>query len=274
MMGLLKWFEKDELEEYTPCPVSKILSYDVANLQEIGMREWQEDSFAFVNALDVSAIRQQGLMAIVADGMGGLENGKVASDTAVRCLVSGFKTMDREKDMARQLKDCVLQANDMVFRQFGGYSGTTVIACIFYKDSFYFASVGDSYLYLKRGNWLYRLNREQNYLHQLYLEQIRHGVLNPMQAREDPDAHRLSQFVGMDNLEDIDYVHSPFSLQAGDSVLVCSDGVGGVLDEEQVYTCLCGQTAGICCKMLNEEIRQENRKYQDNYTALVISCNY
>ena len=57
-----------------PRPPERLLSYQVANLQGIGTRERQEDSFAFVNALDVTEMRRKGLLAIVADVMGGLNN--------------------------------------------------------------------------------------------------------------------------------------------------------------------------------------------------------
>ena len=74
-------------------PISPLLSYQVANLQQKGARPYQEDSFAFVNALDVTEIRENGLMAIVADGMGGMEAGKQVSEMAVSCMVSAFSQM-------------------------------------------------------------------------------------------------------------------------------------------------------------------------------------
>ena len=60
--------------------------FDIANLQEIGKRMRQEDSFAFVNALDRSMYDARGMMFCVCDGMGGMADGKLASDTAVQCL--------------------------------------------------------------------------------------------------------------------------------------------------------------------------------------------
>ncbi len=274
-MQLFEWFGREGRQErHGTYQVSRTLGYDVNNLQNIGSRERQEDSFAFVNALDASSIQEKGMMAAVADGMGGMENGKAASDAAIQILKSVFSVMDREKNIAIQLKNSFLQANDRIYEQFGGRSGTTLIACIFYQGDLYFASVGDSYLFLKRGEGLYRLNREQNYLHQLYLSQIKEGELDPARVREDKDACRLSQFIGMKNLEDIDYIRRPFSLQSGDVILLCSDGVGGTLNEKDIYSCLCGQTSGECCRMLEREVRQAGYRYQDNYTALVISCNY
>ena len=63
-----------------PSPVrERLLSYQVANLQGRGTRERQEDSFAFANALDVTEILRRGLLAVVADGMGGLKDGREVS---------------------------------------------------------------------------------------------------------------------------------------------------------------------------------------------------
>ena len=177
-------------------PISPLLSYQVANLQQKGARPYQEDSFAFVNALDVTEIRENGLMAIVADGMGGMEAGKQVSEMAVSCMVSAFSQMQRTGDLALQLRNAVIAADDALVQRFKGIGGTTLISCIIYDEKLYFASVGDSYLYLMRGGSLYRLNREQNYRHQLYTEAISAGSIDPTEADQDPDGHRLSAFFG------------------------------------------------------------------------------
>ena len=76
-MGLFNWRKK-------PAPVrERLLSYQVANLQGRGTRERQEDSFAFANALDVTEILRRGLLAVVADGMGGLKDGREVSQACV-----------------------------------------------------------------------------------------------------------------------------------------------------------------------------------------------
>ena len=95
-------------------PVRRQLSYAIANLQGIGTRTGQEDSFAVANAFDVVRIREEGLFFAVCDGMGGMKDGKLASETAVRCLRQSFLEMDRGGDMAVQLKRSLFQASSQV----------------------------------------------------------------------------------------------------------------------------------------------------------------
>lgn len=253
-------------------PISPLLSYQVANLQQKGARPYQEDSFAFVNALDVTEIRENGLMAIVADGMGGMEAGKQVSEMAVSCMVSAFGQMQRNGDLAVQLRNAVVAADDALVQRFKGVGGTTLISCIIYDQKLYFASVGDSYLYLARGGNLYRLNREQNYRHQLYAEAIAAGSIDPTEADQDPDGHRLSAFLGMGGLSDLDYLRQPLPLRDGDILLLCSDGVGGVVTESQIIQNLSNNSAAEMCLNLDESVRRASRVHQDNYTALVIRC--
>ncbi|MCH5187699.1 MAG: protein phosphatase 2C domain-containing protein [Oscillospiraceae bacterium] len=250
------------------------LGYRTGNMQGIGSRKRQEDSFAFVNALDVVKIRDMGLMALLADGMGGLEGGKEASEAACAAVSADFEKIDRDGDIAAQLKESVLSASDSVFTGFEGRSGSTMIACVLYDEKLYFVSVGDSYLYLKRGNSLCRLNRDQNYRWDLYLESVRDGVVWPEDADDDPNAHRLTEFIGKNEVSCVDMLLAPLPLLDGDMLLLCSDGVGGVLSETELMACMDGHSPQEACDMIGAEIKKKNVLHQDNYTALVISCGY
>ncbi len=252
----------------------RLLTYRVANLQGRGSRRRQEDSFAFANAMDVTEIRRKGLLAVVCDGMGGMEDGKRVSETAVAELLTGFAGMDRGQDLAYQLKECVLRAGERVYSVFQGVGGTTLVACIFFREALYWASVGDSCLYLKRRGGLYRLNQEQNLWTELCLEAVRAGRLETAGADEDPDRHRLSQFLGKSDMDEVDMSLLPLALEDGDTVLLCSDGVGGVLDESEMLICLEAPTPGDACTRLDERVRAAGRTHQDNYTALVVMCGY
>lgn len=252
----------------------RLLTYRVANLQGLGTRARQEDSFAFGNAMDVTEIRRRGMLAVMADGMGGLADGKRVSENAVAGLLAGFNEMDRQGDLAAQLGQCVLDTSDKIYDQFQGAGGTTLVAGIFFREALYWVSVGDSFIYLKRGQKLYRLNREQNYRTQLYLECVRAGRLDPSEANADPDGHRLCQFLGKDEVDELDLSFRPLPLQNGDVLLLCSDGVGGVLDENALLECLRTGDPAQACTRIGERIQALGRRSQDNYTALVVACDY
>lgn len=248
--------------------------YRVANLQGIGTRQRQEDSFAFVNAMDAAAIRNKGMMFVVADGMGGMKDGKLASETAVSASKHLFQEMDREGDLAQQLRDGMFWAGDQVFQALGGDGGSTIVACILFRERLYFASVGDSFLYLQRDGELIRLNQEHNVQNERYLEQIRSDRLDPVFLNNAPDTGALTQFLGMDGMDRIDCLRRPLCMQDGDILLACSDGVGGVLSQQTIRSCMeCGDPGDIC-NALETEIIAQRRNSQDNYTALVVQCTY
>lgn len=255
-------------------PIERQLSYRIGNLQGVGSRARQEDSFCFVNAMDVTAIREQGLLAVMADGMGGMADGKVASETVSASLRADFQSFDHGKDPAPQLRQAVLRASERVFQQLHGDGGSTVVVCLFYEQKLWFVSVGDSALYLLRGGELLRLNREQNLLGEGYLSAISMGSSDPTPAREDPEKHALTQFLGMDGLDELDGLLRPLQLADGDCFLLCSDGVSDVVPDELLLSCLSQDDPMRVCASLEEAVLNANNPYQDNYTALVVQCGY
>lgn len=254
--------------------VKRLLTYQVANLQEVGARARQEDSFAFANAFDVTEIKEKGLLFVVCDGMGGMKDGKVASETAIASIRQSFSGMDRNADLAKQLKESVYRAADEVEKCLGGDGGSTIVAGILFQEKLYYASVGDSFLYLKRGEGLYRLNREHNLCCQTYLESIRSGDMDPKAGRECAEAAALTQFLGMTGMSDVDCSVRPLPVRDGDVLLACSDGVGGVLEEDEILGALSLHSSQAMCQQMKQGIIAHAKKNQDNYTALVVKCLY
>lgn len=267
--------KKNEHKPVVSRPITKrLLTYQVANLQEIGARERQEDSFAVANAFDVTEIKEKGLLFVVCDGMGGMKDGKLASETAVACIRQSFADMDRSADLAEQLKSSVYLAADEVEKRLEGDGGSTLTAGILFQERLYYASVGDSFLYLKRGEQLYRLNREHNLCCQMYLEGIRSGNMDPRPGREAEEAAALTQFLGMRGMDDVDCSVRPLPVRNGDVFLACSDGVGGVLEEAELLVALSLHSAQAMCQQMKQQIIAHGRRNQDNYTALVVKCYY
>lgn len=248
------------------------LSYRGAQLQQTGTRENQEDSFAFVNISDVTLMRENGLLAVVADGMGGMKDGKLASETAIARIKADFEMLDVNANIAAQLRQSMIRSNDEIYSSLGAQGGSTGILCVFYDERLYYAAVGDSYLFLKRGDSLYHLNRKHNMYTRLLLTQIRDGSMDRTPAEISPEKAALTGYLGMPQLRDVDYLLRPVPLTDGDVVLLCSDGVGGVLSEEQLKECLSENAPERMCRKLHEQVLKAGRRYQDNYTALVVKC--
>lgn len=252
--------------------VNKRLSYHVANLQNVGARARQEDSFAFANAFDVKAMRDEGLLFVVCDGMGGMKDGKVASEAAINVLRNSFFRMNRNADINSQIESAIYEATAEVERLLDGQGGSTAVVCVIYQDELYYASVGDSFLYLKRGNSLVRINAEHNVCNREDIISIREGNFDPNIGKSDPEANALTQFLGMTGMDEVDRFYRPLHLRKDDVLLACSDGVGGVLTEEEVFNCLSADNPDIMVDIINNGIIAHAKRNQDNYTALVVKC--
>lgn len=255
-------------------PIKRLLSYRAANLQGLGERQRQEDSFAFSNSTDVTKIREKGLLAVVADGMGGMKDGKLASETAIQSIRSDFEQFDYDDDISLQLCDAMYNANEKVYATLCGEGGSTAVICLFYNEKLYFANIGDSYLILRRNGQIYHLNRKHTVFRRECSALIRNGKTDPSEFRLNPECDALTQFLGMSEINDIDCFRKPLTLESGDIVLLCSDGVGGVLSEEELNFCLDKTSPEAMCSTIEQAILAKGRMYQDNYTALVVQCEY
>lgn len=275
-MSLLKIAQQKIGKRFLPTeaapPEEERPGYRAANLQGLGARTGQEDSFTVAGAFDAAIVQEKGLFFAVCDGMGGMKDGKLASETAVRCLRQSFLEMDRASDMAAQLRQSIFQASAQVEALIGGDGGSTAVAGILFQGGLCYASVGDSYLYLLRDGALLRLNVGHNVCHGRYLEAIRDGDMTPLSPSDIPEGEALTAFLGMTGLEDADCSVRPLPLREGDVLLACSDGVGGVLSPEEIAQALRGDSAEEMCAGLEAGIAAHARPNQDNYTAIVVKC--
>lgn len=242
----------------------------VSNIQGVGTREHQEDSFAVRNWADPRQQEQQGLLAIVADGMGGMAHGSQASQCTVDVLLERFQCRDEEIPIPNWLYAGAFEANEQVFRQFGGQSGTTLTAVHIQNGRLYWLSVGDSAIYLMRDGGVYQLNREHTYLNRLYARELEEETIDKSRAESDVDARRLTSFVGIDHLQEVDVSLRPLNLKCGDAVLLCSDGISGVLTPPELREAM-ALPPDEGCALLETMVLEKQIPAQDNYTGVMIA---
>lgn len=256
----------------TTQPPVRLLSYYVGNVQSVGARERQEDSFAIGNAFDVKKMRDQGLLFAVCDGMGGMKDGKIASETAVTCIRNYFQNLNVSEDIAEQLRSYMLHASEQIEDILEGQGGSTAVVGVLYNEGLSFVSVGDSFLYLKRGSNLYRLNQEHTMCQQIFLECIRSGDINPETGRNDPETVALTQFLGMTGFNEIDGTVRPIPVMEGDVLFACSDGIGGTLDEREIFMALSRNDVHEMCSYIEKNVLAHGKPNQDNFTGVVVKC--
>lgn len=175
--------------ERSPAPMQGVRA---AYHQHIGARQDQQDSCTYS---DPALYPQQGILAVVADGMGGLANGKAVSATLVRIFEEGFRQSNPQHGGADLLLELAVRANSqinqMLMRQ--DRSGSTLVAAIIRKGYLHFLAVGDSRIYLCRGGALIQLNREHIFREELAVKAVNQAV--PMnQVWSDRQAHALTSY--------------------------------------------------------------------------------
>ena len=107
---------------------------------------------------------------------------------------------------------------------------------------------------------------------QTVLDAIYDGNLDPSAGANAAQKEAVTHFLGLDGLDETDSFRCPLKLVPGDVILLCSDGVGGVLTYPVMEKCLSHGVPADMCAALEAAVRARNLQYQDNYTALVIQC--
>jgi len=256
------------LEAAAPIPAAPSDKIQVGKVHEVGAREYQQDCLA-VSPLELYS--QKGLLALVADGMGGLTDGDRMSQAAANAILSGFIS-SRDAAPADLLLALTAEANQAVNRLLGpqnqGRSGTTLVAGLVKNGLFHYISVGDSRICLYRQGMLTQLNREHDYKSELAVQAI-NGVGTVWDANTHPKAAALTSFLGMGNLKYVDIPAEPVKLRGGDKIILMSDGVYNALSVLELENAL-AQPAQKAAETITQMIQGKAFRTQDNYTAVVL----
>ncbi len=242
------------------------------NAQHIGRRQEQQDAFGFSDPKNKRLARHGGLLAIIADGMGGMQMGGEASKTAVVAFLKAYEGKSAKTSIADALQKSLHAANQAVLKlgRKNGEVGTTLIAAVIAEDSLYWVSTGDSRIYLLRDGELIQLTADHTYANELVAEVAR-GRMSRSEILSQTGLEDLTSYLGLAELKEIDRNLRPFPLQDGDRVLLCSDGLYKSLSDEEIVMTLERQTTKPCEVLLNQALEKQLFN-QDNVTVLTLSC--
>jgi serine/threonine protein phosphatase PrpC len=246
------------------------------NAQHIGARQSQQDSFGFADPNDQAFLAHGGFLAIVCDGMGGMEHGDAASRTAVRAFLEAYRRKLPEESIPAALDRSVHEANFQVVsmaRSMGMVEGigTTLVAVAMHEASLYFISVGDSGIFHCSGGQFQMINRPHVFANLLDAAVAR-GTLSQEDALNHPERESLTSYIGSETLAEIDRNLEPYPLRPGDTILLASDGMFKVLNPDEIRMSLQGPGTG-WPEMLVQQTLAKQREYQDNITVLSITLD-
>ncbi len=242
---------------------------EAASLTDVGrQRANNEDSYLYWEPDSDEDFRRKGRLAIVADGMGGYEGGQEASRLAVETVRSVYDnafsgdpqtTLSAAFEAAHQN----IQRFALEHPQFYGM-GTTCTALSLVGRQLHFAHVGDSRLYLIRAGSITRLTRDHSYVGRL----VESGIVRSEDAESHPQRHILTAALGSGRDVAPHIPDQPVPLEEGDSLLLCSDGLWGVVgDADLARITQADMPAEACQKLVNLALE---RGGPDNITVLIL----
>jgi serine/threonine protein phosphatase PrpC len=242
-----------------------------------GNRKYQQDALYVTPGKPLSSNKTTRILAVVCDGMGGMADGGRASRTAIQMIVQGFRQVEKAPDLniPAFFRQGII-AIDRTIAEFpkegNRGSGTTMVACIAEDNRLYWASVGDSRIYIVRGSQIQQVTRDHNYWLRLQ-EMVAAGEMSQEDAMNARHKEALISYLGMGNVSLMDINTVPFEMQYGDVVILCSDGITKTLPDAQIRKIITADEVKPEQKAeaLIDAATHANTHSQDN-TSVVIIC--
>ena len=243
------------------------------NAQDIGDRERQEDYFGFSTLGDRDFERHGGVMMVLCDGMGGLANGAAASRAAVDAALSGYGRKQPSEDIPGALDRSLREAHQAVCAICGegGNAGSTIVMAVVWQNALYWASVGDSRLYLCRGSAPAAQLTEDHNVASLLRDGAARGESHAREADPTTNLEALTAYLGAPYPPRPDTGTLP--LRPGDRVVACTDGLyRGLSPEEMAAIARLGDPMSAAERMKVSVLRQK-LPHQDNLTVLLLEVS-
>lgn len=238
----------------------------VFSATDIGQKRHMNQDFIFTSEESVGNLPN---LFVVADGMGGHNAGDFASRYGVSVLVETVRK-DKNFNPVKVMRNAIEAANREVFSQsrndpsMAGM-GTTMVVCTVVGGYAYIANVGDSRLYLAGSNSMTQITQD----HSLIAEMVRLGELTPEEGRNHPDKNIITRAVGTN--EDVKIDFFDVKLDTGDQILMCSDGLSNMVEDQRIFEILKGEdTEADKAQVLVDEANANGGR--DNIAVIVVEA--
>lgn len=238
-----------------------IKTFSVTN---IGKRRKLNQDFVYTSEEPVGHLPN---LFVVADGMGGHKAGDYASKLAVTTMVEEIAGSDEtipEKLLGRAIETANGKVRESAEKmpELEGM-GTTVVAASCDGDTLSIANVGDSRLYIIGGHEIRQITRDHSWVE----EMVRRGGLGRDEARNHPDKNIITRAVGAEDTVKADFFS--VELREGDLILMCTDGLTNMLEDEEIRMILDG--ARDIVEKAEELVRRANENGgMDNISVILI----
>jgi len=242
---------------------------DLGNLTDTGChRPENEDYYCYAEPEDDEEFLRKGRLAVIADGMGGHEGGQIASRIAaerVRDAYLAHPGGDVRESLIAAFHDAHNAIQDYARQhpEFQGM-GTTCTAMVVKDGQLYYGHVGDTRLYLIRNGAITLLTEDHSFVQRL----VRQGIITSEEAAVHPERNILTAALGMPSAVPADFSSEPMPLQHGDVLLLSTDGLHGLVSDQELLAAALGAPAAQACRQLVETAR--TRGGFDNITVQIL----
>jgi len=243
----------------------------IGNLSDVGReRTENQDYFGYFEPQDDREFSEKGRLIIVADGMGGHTGGRTASRLAVEIVKNHYLT-DTGHNIQDFLRQAIEKANKVIYQRAEDDTslkgmGTTCTSMVIHEGIAYIAHVGDSRIYQVRNNQIKQITKDHSWVQQM----LQDGLLTPAEAIGHPKSNVIIRSVGSKPSVDVDS-YNPIRLQPGDLYLLCSDGLTGLVNDNEILKILSMNKPQPACRQLVDLANQ--RGGYDNITVQVVRIN-
>jgi PPM family protein phosphatase len=213
------------------------MQFSVYQETHIGGRKVNQDRMGY-------SFTRDALLLVLADGMGGHMRGEMAASITLQTMSAMFQQQATPyvKKPERFLEEAFVASHDEIQRyrtenNMPESPRTTVVACLIQHNMAVWAHCGDSRLYWLRRNQILGRTRDHSHIEHL----ISKGLADPSERSTHPDRNKLYNCLGASSMPRVE-VSRQASLQAGDVIMLCSDGLWTMLDDEEMAHRLSTQT--------------------------------
>ncbi|MDR3536071.1 MAG: Stp1/IreP family PP2C-type Ser/Thr phosphatase [Acetobacteraceae bacterium] len=233
-----------------PVPSTQPLHVAGAMLSHPGLvRALNEDAVIYRLPNDSDPDSALGVLALVADGMGGHAAGEVASEMAAQCLHYLFYR--RPQPVPAALAEGFAAANLAIHERSRtdpacAGMGTTCTAIVLRDNCAWLGHVGDSRAYLIRDNAIRQISED----HSLVAELVRQGTLTEAEAKEFPDRNVILRALGTQPTVEPSISPAGLPIWPGDIFVLCSDGLSDLVDDETIRQLASAQPPFEACEAL------------------------
>jgi len=223
---------------------------ELANLTDIGChRSENEDYYCYFEPENDDDFQRKGRLAVVADGMGGHQGGKVASTLAVETVRDAYLNHpagDPSESLRAAFQHAHAAIRELALRspELQGM-GTTCTAAALLDGQLSYGHIGDSRLYLIRGYRISQLTQD----HSQVARMVQDGLITPEEASVHPQRNVLTSAMGAESAIS-DFSDAPLPLQPGDILLICTDGLHGLVSDQELLAVAATESPAEACKHL------------------------